>query len=209
MSVCSTKGAVSYQPGATPREWNRPTKQRAEGPFQRIEANNGRPFSGRRENGHGLHTTEDGDRDAGATVKKSLTVQTERRQVQTAEESSVVQTARGQGMGRAFSPRAIVSPGFLGRCPRLVWRWAFGPKIQIITAPTNTTPTAWRWAFGPKTQTPTTSSSTRPRVSRWVFGIQKSRHDTPSARQASAPTARPHTSLGRRPRATKPLAAEG
>src|SRR5690606_20500439 len=134
-----------------------------EGPFQRIEANNGRPFSWRRENGHGLHTTEDGDRDAGATVKKSLTVQTERRQVRTAEESSVLQTAGGQGMGRAFSPRAIVSPGFLGRCPRLVWRWALGPKIQ----------------------TPTTGSSTRSRESRWAFGIQKSRYDTPSARQAS------------------------
>ena len=36
MSMPSTKGAVSYQPGASPQEWNPPTKQRAEGPAQRI-----------------------------------------------------------------------------------------------------------------------------------------------------------------------------
>ena len=30
------KGAYPYQPGATPQEWNRPTKQRAEGPTQRV-----------------------------------------------------------------------------------------------------------------------------------------------------------------------------
>ncbi|MBP9224803.1 MAG: hypothetical protein KBF76_13105 [Verrucomicrobiales bacterium] len=52
----------------------------------------------------------------------------------TTEESSVVQSAGGKGIGRAFSPREIVSTGFLGRCPRLVWRWAFGPETQ--TAPT-------------------------------------------------------------------------
>lgn len=38
------------------------------------------------------------------------------------------------GIGRAYSPREIVSTGFLGRCPRLVLRWAFGPETQ--TAPT-------------------------------------------------------------------------
>ena len=69
-----------------------------------------------------------------ATVKVSLTVQTEQLRRGTAEESSVVQTAGGKGIGRAFSPREIVSTGFLGRCPRLVWRWAFGPETQ--TAPT-------------------------------------------------------------------------
>ncbi len=52
----------------------------------------------------------------------------------TTEESSVVQSVGGKGIGRAFSPREIVSTGFLGRCPRLVWRWAFGPETQ--TAPT-------------------------------------------------------------------------
>jgi hypothetical protein len=35
------------------------------------------------------------------------------------------------GIGRAFSPREIVSTGFLGRCPRLVWRWAIGPGTQV------------------------------------------------------------------------------
>jgi hypothetical protein len=69
-----------------------------------------------------------------ATVKESLTVQIQQRRRGTAEESSVVQTAGGKGIGRAFSPREIVSTGFLGRCPRLVWRWAFGPETQ--TAPT-------------------------------------------------------------------------
>lgn len=41
---------------------------------------------------------------------------------------------RGIGMERAFSPRIFVTTGFLGRCPRLVWRWAVGPETQ--TAPT-------------------------------------------------------------------------
>jgi hypothetical protein len=36
MSAPSTKGAVSYQPGATPQEWNHPTKKRAESPFHGI-----------------------------------------------------------------------------------------------------------------------------------------------------------------------------
>ena len=39
-----------------------------------------------------------------------------------------------QGIGRAFSPREFISTGFLGRCPRLVWRRAVGPETQ--TAPT-------------------------------------------------------------------------
>ncbi len=69
-----------------------------------------------------------------ATVKESLTVQIQQQRRGTAEESSVVQTAGGKGIGRAFSPRETVSTGFLGRCPRLVWRWAFGPETQ--TAPT-------------------------------------------------------------------------
>jgi hypothetical protein len=38
------------------------------------------------------------------------------------------------GIGRAFSPREFISTGFLGRCPRLVWRRAVGPETQ--TAPT-------------------------------------------------------------------------
>ena len=69
-----------------------------------------------------------------ATVKESLTVQIEQMWRGTAEESSVVQTAGGKGIGRAFSPREFISTGLLGRCPRLVWRWAFGPETQ--TAPT-------------------------------------------------------------------------
>lgn len=69
-----------------------------------------------------------------ATVKDSLTVQIEQTQRGTAEESSVIQTAGWKGIGRAFSPRVIVSTGFLGRCPRLVWRWTFGPETQA--APT-------------------------------------------------------------------------
>ncbi len=52
----------------------------------------------------------------------------------TTEESSVVQSIGGKGIDRAFSPREIVSTGFPGRCPRLVWLWAFGPETQ--TAPT-------------------------------------------------------------------------
>lgn len=35
-SFFRAKGASPYQPGATPQEWNRPTKQRAEGPIQCI-----------------------------------------------------------------------------------------------------------------------------------------------------------------------------
>ena len=66
-----------------------------------------------------------------ATVKESLTVQIEQLRRGTAEESSVVQTGGGKGIGRTFSPREIVSTGFLGRCPRLVWRWAVGPETQI------------------------------------------------------------------------------
>ena len=69
-----------------------------------------------------------------ATVKESLIVQIEQPRRGTAEEFSVVQTTGGKGIGRAFSPREIVSTGFLGRCPRLVWRWAFGRETQ--TAPT-------------------------------------------------------------------------
>ncbi len=33
----------------------------------------------------------------------------------------------GIGIGRAFSPRNASRSRFLGRCPRLVWLWAFGP----------------------------------------------------------------------------------
>lgn len=69
-----------------------------------------------------------------ATIKESLTVQIEQRRRRTAEDSSVVQAAGGKGIGRTFSPRQIIPIGFLGRCPRLVWRWAFGPQNQ--TAPT-------------------------------------------------------------------------
>lgn len=73
---------------------------------------------------------------AGATVKESLTVQTEPRRMRTAGDSSVVRTAggnevqgfRGGGIGRAFSPRECGSLAILGRSPRLVWLWAFGPQ---------------------------------------------------------------------------------
>jgi hypothetical protein len=87
---------------------------------------------------------------AGATVKGSLTAQSEPRGVRTTEESSVVQPGRneehrlsGGGIDRDFSLRKIVSTGYLGRRPRLVWRWAFGSEAQ--TAPsthyhTNLTP---------------------------------------------------------------------
>ena len=33
---------------------------------------------------------------------------------------------RGGWMGRAVGPRLVVGRGFLGRCPRLVWRRTFG-----------------------------------------------------------------------------------
>ncbi len=33
-------------------------------------------------------------------------------------------------IGRAFSPRNVSRSRFLGRCPRLVWLWAFGPQIR-------------------------------------------------------------------------------
>jgi hypothetical protein len=92
MSAPSTKGAVSYQPGATPQEANHPIKRRAESQNHRIIGD---------ESGHNFRR-----------ATKFIT----------------------HGMGRAFSPREIVSTGFLGRCPRLVWRWAFGPETQ--TAPT-------------------------------------------------------------------------
>ena len=36
MIAPSTKGAVSYQPGASPQEWNHPTKPRTESPIQWI-----------------------------------------------------------------------------------------------------------------------------------------------------------------------------
>lgn len=35
-SFSRAKGATSYQPGASPQEWNHPTKQRAESPFHRV-----------------------------------------------------------------------------------------------------------------------------------------------------------------------------
>lgn len=67
----------------------------------------------------------------------------------TTEDSSVTQTAGAKDIGRAFSPWVIVSTGFLGRCPRLVWRWAFGPETQV-------TPRSRFHAsivtFGPETQ---------------------------------------------------------
>ena len=41
------------------------------------------------------------------------------------------------GMGRAFSPSEIARSRFLGRCPRLVWQWAFGPHVlPEVSAPT-------------------------------------------------------------------------
>lgn len=184
-SFSRAKGATSYQPGASPQEWNHPTKQRAESPFHRVAGcetgNHFRvvtkmvpdefppkiPAAGfyQRSSSQGFldysnrkrsRVTEDSPATANsaahgvftprsqgkATVKESLTVQIEQLRRGTAEESSVVQTAGGNdvpgllgiGIGRAFSPREIVSTGLLGRCPRLVWRWAVGPETQ--TAPT-------------------------------------------------------------------------
>ena len=162
---------------ASPQEWNRPTKQRAEGPFhgiagcaiahhfrgvtkmvpQLITQRNPEAEFNQRSSRQGFlddsnrrrsRVTEESSvtaksaaygvftpRSQGkATVKESLTVQVEQLRRGTAEESSVVQTAGGKGIDRAFSPREIVSTGFPGRCPRLVWLWAFGPETQ--TAPT-------------------------------------------------------------------------
>ena len=170
-SFFRAKGASPYQPGASPQEWNHPTKRRAEGPIhgiagyevghhfrgltkmipQQIPAARLYPrtssqgfldYSNRRRvteessvtansAAHGVFTPRSQGK---ATVKESLTVQVEHLRRGTAEESSVVQTAGGKGIGRAFSPREFISTGFLGRCPRLVWRWAFGPETQ--TAPT-------------------------------------------------------------------------
>jgi hypothetical protein len=84
----SANGAVLYQPGASPQESNRPTKQRAEGPIHSIDD----------------YPIEHHFRG----VTKLITA----------------------GIGRAFSPREIISTRYLGRCPRLVWRWAFGPCID-------------------------------------------------------------------------------
>ena len=91
-SFFRAKGAWPYQPGASPQEWNHPTKQRAESPI------------------HGIAACDVGYQFRGVT--KMIM----------------------KGIGRAFSPRETVSTRFLGRCPRLVWRWAFGPETQ--TAPT-------------------------------------------------------------------------
>jgi hypothetical protein len=93
------------------------------------------------------------------TVKESLIAPIEHWRRGTAEDSSVVQRAggndvlglRGIRIGRAFSPRELVSTGFLGRCPRLVWRWAFGPETQ--TAPTARLHTSL--GQGPRFATPT------------------------------------------------------
>ena len=111
---------------------------------------------------------EDGELREAATVKDSLTAQIERRWVRTTEDSSVVQAAGGKGICRAFSPRETGSTGFLGRCPRLVWRWAFGPESQTLRANLRGRTVVWRWAFGPETRTaPTarfhTSLGQRPR----------------------------------------------
>jgi hypothetical protein len=132
--------------GASPQERNHPTKRRAEGPFHRIAGCEiGHQFRGvtklippqfpQQIPAAGFYQGVFTPRSQGkVTVKESLTVQIKQPRSGTAEESSVVQTAGGKGIGRAFSPREIVSTGFLGRCPRLVWRWAFGPETE--TAPT-------------------------------------------------------------------------
>jgi hypothetical protein len=142
-------GASPCQPGATPQELSHTPNQRAVGPVHyRVGSQAGHHFRGvtkmipQRHPAAGFYQRSSSQgfldysnrRRSRATVKESLTVQSEQLQRAIAEESSVVQTTGGKGIGRAFSPREIVSTGFLGRCPRLVWRWAFGPETQ--TAPT-------------------------------------------------------------------------
>jgi len=145
-------GASPYQPGATPQELSHTPNQRAEGPVHySVGSQAGHHFRGvtklipqvitQRNTAEGFYQRSSSQgfldysnrRRSRATVKESMTVQIEQLRRGTAEESSVVQTAGGKGIGRAFSPREIAS-GFLGRCPRLVWRWALGPETQ--TAPT-------------------------------------------------------------------------
>ncbi len=128
-----------------------------------------------------------------ATIKESLTVQSEELQRATVEESSVVQTTGGKGIGRAFSPREIVSNGFLGRCPRLVWRWAFGPETQAAPRARFHASIS---AFGPETQA---APRARFHASIWAFGPETQ----------AAPRARFHTSLGQGPRYKSPTQIEG
>ena len=132
MSDPSTKGVASYQPGASPQEWNDSTQKRAESPIQGSVGY---------EYGHQFHG-----------VTKLI----------------------AHGIGRAFSPQEFVSTEFLGRCPRLVWRWAFGPNTQVTPRSRFHAPIM---TFSPETQT--------------------------------APTARFHTSLGQRPRFSRPTRTEG
>lgn len=195
--------------GASPQEWDHPTKHRAESPIQGVAGCAvAHQFRGvtrmvpqvitRRSPAAGFHrrssrqgfldysnrrrsrVTEDSSATANsaagsvstprsqgmATVKESLTVPMEHRRRGTAEDSSVVQRAggndvlglRGIRIGRTFSPREIVSTGFLGRCPRLVWRWAFGPEAQAAPTAHQTAPTArFHASLGqrPRNATPT------------------------------------------------------
>ncbi len=127
------KGASPYQPGESPQEWNPPTKQRAEGPIQRIAGYEaGHQFRGvtkmipQQLPAAGL---------CQRTSSQGILDYSNRRRKRVAEEFSVVQTAggndlglRGVGIGRAFSPLIHVRSEYLGRCPRLVWLWAFGPQ---------------------------------------------------------------------------------
>ncbi len=149
-------GASPYQPGASPQELSHTPNQRAEGPNQPIARNDGGdhfrgvtkmvpqlPAAGfsQRSSSQGIldysnrrrsRVTEDSSATANSAAHGVFAPRSRGRA--TVKESSAVQTAGGEGIGRAFSPREIVSTGFLGRCPRLVWRWAFGPETQ--TAPT-------------------------------------------------------------------------
>lgn len=182
-SFSRAKGATSYQPGASPQEWNHPTKQRAESPFHRVAGyetgNHFRvvtkmvpdefppkiPAAGfyQRTSSQGIldysnrrrkRVIEDSSATENSAARGVFTPRS-RSNRQGILGSSNRTTAQGNyrgilgssnggrndvlglpgiGIGRAFSPREIVSTGFLGRCPRLVWRWAFGPETQ--TAPT-------------------------------------------------------------------------
>lgn len=115
MSAPSTKGAVSYQPGATPQEWNHPTQPRAEGPTQHIVG----------------HETENHFRGVTKLIAHGMG-----RAFSPLDIAQSIFLGRCPRLvsGRAFGPPIQTRSGFLGRCPRLVWRWAFGPEAQ--TAPT-------------------------------------------------------------------------
>lgn len=224
-SFFRAKGALPYQPGASPQEWNHPTKQRAEGPTQRMAGYEARHHF------RGITKMMPQRSPAAGFYQRSSSQgfldYSNRRRIRETEDSSATANSSAHGV---FTPRsqgkATVKETLTVQIEQL-WRGtveessvvqtaggtdvlglrgigigrAFSPPIHLrSTYLGRCTRLVSSRAFGPREIASTGFLGRCPRlVWRWAFGPETQ----------TAPTARFHTSLGQRPRYATHTRIEG